>query len=261
MIKYFSFFPYYLQHLSRLLDGKSNGNPKTNGEYKLLKGIFENIVNPSLIDVGANIGEYSKTFLKYIKSNDYKHYLFEPNIHLYEKLKLSFNEKSNIYNYAVGDKNENVNFYFKSDLNDNGQNSLIKHYYLDKKTEIKMITLDSFLKTHNISNINFIKIDVEGFDFKVLEGTSESLKKGIIDFIQIEYSQQWIEVGGSIKKMLDFINKLDYSLYRIKSNKLIKIDYYTYLLEDYVYCNFLISKNDKKLPMKLSKLPPLPLGV
>jgi hypothetical protein len=124
-----------------------------------------------------------------------------------------------------------------------------------------MITLDDFVYENKIKNIDFIKIDVEGYEVPILNGASKSLKNGIFKFIQIEYSQQWVEVGGSLKKVLELISELDYSLYRIKSNKLIKISKYSFLLEDFVYCNFLLAKNDEQLPMKMSKKSPLPFEI
>jgi len=262
MKRYIEHLPYYLGHLARLLDGKSNGNPKTNGEYKLLCRIFKNVKNPCFIDVGANLGHHSLYFLKIIKSDNYKHYLFEPNIHLIEKLNDSFKtKKSLIYNLAVGEKIKSCFFYYKSDLSDTGQNSLLKHKYLDKKYECKMITLDSFINNERLNNINFLKIDVEGYELNVLKGLKDSLKKEKIDYIQVEYSQQWLEMGGSIKKMLNFLANYNYTLYRIKKKELVKINYYSYLLDDFMYCNFLISKKGLKLPLKLSKLNPLPKGV
>ena len=39
----------------------------------------------------------------------------------------------------------------------------------------------------NVSNINFIKIDTEGYDSKVLEGSKNLLKKKQIDYLIVEY--------------------------------------------------------------------------
>ena len=200
-------------------------------------------------------------FLKCISPKEYSLHLFEPNIRLFNRLKNKFPKNTHIHNNALGEKTEKVNFYSKSDLNDTGSSSIVNHYYLDKVDEVSMITLDDFVYENKIKNIDFIKIDVEGYEVPILNGASKSLKNGIFKFIQIEYSQQWVEVGGSLKKVLELISEFDYSLYRIKSNKLIKISKYSFLLEDFVYCNFLLAKNDEQLPMKMSKKSPLPFEI
>ena len=188
MIRYITHFPYYLEYFAKRLSGRGNMNPNNNGEYKLLKNIFAGVENPIFIDVGANEGDHSIFFLKSIITKNYKLYLFEPNIKLFEKLKIKFKNKAVIINSAVGEKIQDIEFYTKSDLKDTGSSSIIPHYYLDKVEKVKMITLDFFVKKNNIEQIDFIKIDVEGYEEKILIGALNCLEKGIPNFIQIEYT-------------------------------------------------------------------------
>jgi len=44
-------------------------------------------------------------------------------------------------------------------------------------SQIDMITIDEFVEKNNINNVDFIKVDVEGFESKVIEGAQETIKK------------------------------------------------------------------------------------
>ena len=54
-----------------------------------------------------------------------------------------------------------------------------------EKKEIKTITLDRFTKDHQINSIDILKIDVEGSELKVLEGSKEILEKTEILLVEI----------------------------------------------------------------------------
>lgn len=77
-----------------------------------------------------------------------------------------------------------------------------------------------------------------------------SLYKKSIDYILFEYNQTWINNGASIEKIFQLSNKYGYKLFRIKNDKLLSISNYSYLLDDFVYCNMLLVKNDADLPLK-----------
>ena len=66
----------------------------------------------------------------------------------------------------------------------------IKNYHLDPShyttIDIKQIKLDDFANENKIDNIDFLKIDTQGTEDKVLQGASELLKKQKIKVIQLE---------------------------------------------------------------------------
>ena len=56
---------------------------------------------------------------------------------------------------------------------------------MNEKKEIKTITLDRFTKDHQINSIDILKIDVEGSELKVLEGSKQILEKTEILLVEI----------------------------------------------------------------------------
>lgn len=105
------------------------------------------------------------------------------------------------------------------------------------------------MKIKKISYVNFLKLDIEGSEYKALLGAKKSLRNGNIENIQLEYNQTWIKAGATIEKILNLSKKYNYDLFRLKNNSLLRIKKYSYILEDYVFSNLLMVKKNQKLPL------------
>jgi len=135
------------------------------------------------IDIGANIGLWSKDLSEYFDNT----VCFEPNSKCIEYLKKNINiKKSVIYNHALGSFNTQMDLYTPScsggssfinrtKIGTNEDGSKIYGNFSDTTSKQKTIikTLDSF----NFENVDFIKIDVQGFELEVLKGAHKTLKE------------------------------------------------------------------------------------
>jgi FkbM family methyltransferase len=56
-------------------------------------------------------------------------------------------------------------------------------------------TIDNYCNSHNVSEIDILKMDVQGFELEVLKGASEMLKSGRIKLIYSEtyFAQQYVD--------------------------------------------------------------------
>jgi FkbM family methyltransferase len=217
------------------------------------------MVNLFFFDVGANKGEHTIYFLKKASKSkiDFNVFSFDPFPNAIEiiKKKLSdhkFTDKIKIIQKAKSDKEGKSSFFYDSKEQASGQNSLIDHYMLDSKIDVDTITLDSFCKSENIGKINFLKIDIEGYEINALKGAKMLLNNNKIDYLQLEYNQTWIEAGALIKKLLD-ITKNNYKLFILRKNNLLSINNYHYVLDDFFYCNLLLVNKNKPLPFKVKR--------
>jgi FkbM family methyltransferase len=140
---------------------------------------LEYIKNPKLIlDVGANIGNYSK---EYFKTGAIV-YAFEPCKHTYKLLCKNTKDIPNIkkFNFAIGHNDKQGFLNIKKD---NGHNSLSFHEKNNKKEKCFIFALDHLFKD---KKIDILKIDVEGYEMEVLKGAYKLLLKGNIKSIFIE---------------------------------------------------------------------------
>ncbi len=138
--------------------------------------------NKDILDIGSNIGLISLAICKNI---NYKSiHLFEPNINLFNYSKKILSDYENIHynNVGVGNTNEKKILYSCKDANIGWNTFLTKdplqndNFIENMDKELcEIVRLDDYYK--NIENIDFIKIDVEGYEAYVIEGAFELIKK------------------------------------------------------------------------------------
>lgn len=130
----------------------------------------------TFIDIGANIGRYT---LLAANRHRYAHILsIEANPFTYSILKknISLNtieDKVTAENLAAGNREGNVSIQF--DTHHLGGGNVLRSEskeIMEKKTDIKMTTIDALVAKHHLDprDVDFIKIDVEGMEVEVLEG-------------------------------------------------------------------------------------------
>ena len=174
-------------------------------DAKDLNGLTKFLITksePVIFDVGANKGE-SITIYKKLFQNP-KIHSFEPNIDEVNILKQKYINDKNLYlnNVAVGDKKGNLEFKINARNKHSSFKNLIPNTtwikkrsksikiddknYTTKKVNAEIITLDDYVNEKNLTNIDILKIDTQGFEDKVLLGAQNLLKNNRIKLIQLE---------------------------------------------------------------------------
>ena len=189
----------------------------------------------NIIDIGTHKGETIDLFFKNFKIE--KIYCFEPNIKLYNFLKGKKkynNKKVELYNFGVGLTESNAYLNIMADSASSTFNTLnLNTQYYKKKNKIltffskkkellqdkqivQIVNLSNFLKKKNISKIDLLKIDSEGFEFKILGGIKSS------DFERIQFIYFEHHYDLMINKGYNFsdINKLLTENFFIKKYKI-----------------------------------------
>lgn len=173
-----------------------------------------------VFDVGAAIGATSRLFSKTAK----KVYSFEPNIDNYNTLNdIIYLEKiDNIetFNLAVSNQNSELTFYNRES---HGIHSLGKHPKgkIINTSKISSIRLDDFYESNFTNNeeISILKIDTEGFEYEVLDGSKNLLKKRIIKAIIFEHSESLLRTLGKDHKLIfKLLEKYNYQVYDYDGN-------------------------------------------
>jgi FkbM family methyltransferase len=156
-----------------------------------------------VIQVGAHIGQEVDKFLKL---GDIKIYLFEPQKEALLELK-KFEKYSNVYifDFGLGNKNENVEF-FKSSNKVGVASSVLKpklhlEYFPEYEFKIKEnIEIRKFSTLKEI-DANFLMLDVQGYELEVLKGFNDKLDK--IDYIFTEISLEELFEENTLVNDLD----------------------------------------------------------
>ena len=123
------------------------------------------------IDIGAYNGDTIREYLSY--AQNVKVTAFEPDAKNYKKLIEYANafsiDTSHFHNVAAWDKKETLTFYSRS-----GRNSSTDANRTNLKTvQINADKCDSYIDT----KVDYVKIDAEGADKKVIDGLENTLRK------------------------------------------------------------------------------------
>jgi FkbM family methyltransferase len=143
-----------------------------------VKKILPYIKNDSvLIDIGANVGTFTEAVLS--KNRNVKAYLFEPVPQYYKWLQSKFSKYSNVKISELALSDELGEFPIWVDAINLGWNTMVSKKITDnmRKISINTIVFDDFVEMHNIQKIDAIKIDVEGLEYKVINGMKKTLLK------------------------------------------------------------------------------------
>lgn len=171
-----------------------------------LKNIVR-IIQPNdvVIDVGINIGFYLLNFSK--KARHGFVHGFEPNSKVlnYTKKNCSLNSFKNIKlnNFGLGNAK---NSFQMAQINDNlGMNKIVATGASSQSFSIDVDVFDDYVDRENLSQIDVMKIDVEGYEMNVLLGAAKSIAKWK-PFLFIEIDEENLNGNDtSFSKMQDWL--------------------------------------------------------
>lgn len=166
--------------ISRFIKGFEHAGKRMWNRYKIDE-LLGGIEPRTIIDIGANIGEFSYYADKRY-SGRLKIFAFDPDPvtkQCFEKNLVGIDASFNLV--ALSNKSGEEDLYLKTDSADS---SLHKPNGVSIKVKTKMITLDSFFDNLEIESPVLLKMDAEGHEPEVLLGGIATLKH--IDWISID---------------------------------------------------------------------------
>jgi FkbM family methyltransferase len=174
------------------------------------------------LDFGAHVGTSAIFYHKFFKQI----HSFEPIPELFECLE--YNTKPlgnvNVYPVAISNSNGKVDIWFNPDnsgsnvIPSDATEKIIKSRWGNEKrvefTEEQKIVVDSrTIDSYNFKDVDFIKIDTEGYNIEPLMGMEQTLKNNS-PLIQLERSAD----SGYLEETYEYLIGLDYKLVKTIGN-------------------------------------------
>lgn len=194
---------------------------------KIHRQIFKKMIKKGMIvfDVGSYVGGYALYFAKRVGKNG-KVFAFEPVPYIFDILKcnIEMSTFNNIVpiNKAVSNFNGKINMMIN--LENTFDNRIIPSEILKNNSnnkhivEVETTTIDDFCSFLKVQP-DFIKIDVQGHEYKVFQGMLKLInnKKNLIIFT--EFWPFGIRLAGDDPKgLLKLILSLGFKIYEIPAN-------------------------------------------
>ena len=220
-------------HFTLKISGFKNfGNFYETGEEFVFNQIKKNNIK-NCLDVGAHVGSFSK---KLLENKDLNVIAFEPMKKTFielKKIEKNYKKRFKCFNIGLSNKTGRAEIFYTdplSQLSSIAVNLKKINFLRNKKInkqKIKIDTLDNFVKKNKDlfkKKIDFIKIDTEGNDLKVLFGASKTIKKHRPKFIQVEMNYHYLFSGENLYQFAKFLR--GYEVYQIMpfNNGLLKIN-------------------------------------
>ena len=198
-----------------------DGNPEN---YE--SALIEQVLRPGMtvIDVGANHGMFSLEAAHLIEHEGLVH-AFEPTPRTCKLLRSNLAANGlttvKVFSSALGETPGTAHLRVHNEMS--ALNTLAsldvtwnrQKLVADEIIEVSVTTLDAHAKAEGLARIDFLKIDVEGFELGVLRGARELLREQRIDLIMLEIGDATCATAGV--EPIEVLNELESHGYQLHS--------------------------------------------
>ena len=177
-------------------------------------------------DIGCNIGISAILFNQF--SSMKRIYLFEPNpdalsLAVENSILNGFSKKVRIFNYCISNKNNKIVKFYS--VLEGAAGSIHKDFSstannLNNSYNVKTKTIDKICENENVIP-DFVKIDVEGHEFQVLEGAKKTAINEKTKFLVEMHSSDLLSMEENAKRVIDWAKGIRYKVLYLAKMKFI----------------------------------------
>jgi FkbM family methyltransferase len=167
-----------------------------------------------VFDVGANVGDYTHEVFK--RDRFVAVTAFEPQPEAARVIHKRF-PRVTVENFALGIKDSEIELHRDTPSSYHASTYRKQHHILGTFMDVistNQYRLDTYCNARMISQIDLLKIDVEGAEMDVLQGAGSMLAKGSIKLIQFEYNDNAELANTSFLDFWIFLGRRNFRLYR-----------------------------------------------
>jgi FkbM family methyltransferase len=175
------------------------------GGYELEESaLVKALIKPGMtvVDIGANVGYYTAMAAKLVGSAG-RVLSFEPSSPAFSKLQVMIADRCanvELFNVALGPAEGSLTLYIPPEDEHNLNPSMYQYRSGMTPVTVPVTTLDKVLD--DVDRVDFLKIDVEGFEPLVFRGAVESLRKGKIRSILYESNPRMLDLANTSEREL-----------------------------------------------------------
>ncbi|PRY84074.1 FkbM family methyltransferase [Mongoliibacter ruber] len=216
----------------------------SNGEVNVLKVLSDYDIK-TVFDVGANRGEWIKSASEFFPKASFHAFELVPSTFSMLEENLKGMDQVKLNPFGLSDFTGSIPIYV-GPYDDISTTFKVKgtaahEEYYSEELECKAFTGKEYMSSVGVEEIDFLKIDTEGNDFRVIKGFEEQIKK--VKVIQFEYG---IFNISSKDLLCDFYHYLSENGFKVGKIFPEHVDFtpYHFDMENFHGGNFLAIRND-----------------
>jgi FkbM family methyltransferase len=241
---------------------------ETNGETALLQRL-QPFSPRTVMDVGANVGEWSLAALKYLP---------EATVHAFEIAPATaaelvqntqgFANRLVINRCGLSDADGDFTLFYTPESNT--ASSLVSQaieiaaqshgFSQVQELTVPVTTGDRYMHQHGLTHVDVLKIDVEGAELPVLKGFQTAFDRGAIDVVQFEYGLVNLKIRTFLEDFHGFFSSKGFAVGKLLPHG---VGFKPFALEDedFIGLNFVACRRDRTDLIVAIGCPPLSLGM
>ena len=215
----------------------ANGNFEVNGEAALVESLAGRGLK-TILDVGANVGSWSSMFRKFHPDAAIHAFEIVPDTFSILKENLDSDNKVVLNPIGLSDFEGDLTMYTFSENNEVATYLEYPHEGTRSAIEAKCTKGDIYLEEFGINHVDFLKLDVEGAEPKVLAGFSSAFDQDAISLVQFEYGKANILTRFLLHDYYEFFQGRNFAVGKLYPNRVAFKDY-TFEDEDFMGYNYI----------------------
>jgi FkbM family methyltransferase len=220
-------------------------NEMLSGEQAALRRILDGASarsgTPVVLDIGANVGDFSRR----VKAAApwARVFAFEPHPAIFPRTQAAAKAAGfEAIQAGCGEKRGQFTLYDYSDFRAGSQHASLYQDVIEElhgasaaAHDVQIITVDDFLCERNIDHVLLLKIDTEGHEANVLRGARRALDDDRIDFVQFEFNWTNLASRTFFRDLVELLPR--YQLFRLLPDGWAPLPYSPLTCEVFAYQN------------------------
>ena len=175
----------------------------------------------TVVDIGANVGYYTALALSRMQGRG-RIIAFEPDPENFRYLQQTVAANNGFIatclQKAVSDSAGSMTLYTSRD--NRGDNRLYANELCTDACQVDVVPVDTALAELGIQQVDFIKMDVQGYEAHVIGGMVQTLRNSSPIIVLSEFWPYGLRAAGSDPvHMLEFLEQLGFELYELTYNR------------------------------------------
>lgn len=210
----------------------SGSDPRINGDRWLVERVATSVRRS--VDVGANVGDWTMMLLAC--DPHACGIAVEPGPEAAVRLRNRVPHTVELVAALAGQDQRAARFYEQPG---SGERSSVVADCAESTSgrTVASITIDELLSRYQWAEIDFLKIDTEGYNGRVIAGAAHAIHAHRIGLIQFEYNRPWRQAGHTLASVNGMLEASGYDVFVLREGGLEPYDYKTFG-EFVSYANF-----------------------